>query len=709
MEIEVKAMSDEKIFKINAEGELFIIDENRTQKEQKIGALALDSQEKEEIVEQLISLRELKNIFVEDQVLSEPEKFMQIIMSKTQYTKEHNWVQELEIEDDHYEKDRRFDFACVLGDSKTIIAGIENKHADFSQDKKKTRANFQDQIKAGFSQLKNYFDNVAKRQSNVLIGAVYVYDANFFFNNPNHINNITHYIYYNTDFFKTLNIVYDPKKQYSHVEADCLKEMQIQGSGLIDVLKIESYHFTKEIQETFVLVKPEELRKLNRESNPRSEALAKSTALARDIVKNIVDATEENLEYFATKYTNEKQINSFEGLSNINIKGFGNLIYGHGLSLSNGQHSNASYFYIYQILNDIDVENYSASYFDSLKADIENLKNVFKEKGVKIKNFNKRLILKAKVTEAYSKKEEHALQVSSNTGVGNVDTNITSLIDFIHKANDALYVAGYNIQISIPRIPKMEGFIYIDYDLLPLLKSFESSNAALASFRQRGFAKVEDFKNDIFDLKKEKAKIAKAKQDKQKLEEEVKLLDEEINEVPEGSRIYDRTMNEIIELRGQISDIDKAIYRFSNFDFEIKNSFYDKTINRIKVFATIFEKCLELNVNDKKILNVSKLAYLLLNQLNKQSDIKLEEHIETAIVYSDYLNKDLVRILELEDQSINKNSIYNGGKKGVGNEINIKVLDYILNNDISFDSNNTPDINKDFEKEIKDFIVSFNS
>jgi hypothetical protein len=53
MEIEVKAMSDEKIFKINAEGELFIIDEYHTQKEQKIGALFLDSQEKEETVEQL--------------------------------------------------------------------------------------------------------------------------------------------------------------------------------------------------------------------------------------------------------------------------------------------------------------------------------------------------------------------------------------------------------------------------------------------------------------------------------------------------------------------------------------------------------------------------------------------------------------------------------------------------------------------------------
>lgn len=711
----LNALSDEKIFKIDNNGNLFILDHDRTQKKQKIGEVDLSTQDKLDLIDKTISLTEIKNIWNEYIYLSEPEKFIQTLLAKKQYTKESGWEQEYQITDDHNITERFLDMARVIEETGSVVAIIENKHAEYIiDDINKTKKNFLTQENKGFQQVKRYCDNTSEenkkktktniKSDGVIIASVYVYDGNYFFNNPNLINNLTHYINYNTPFFKTLNIVYDPSKKYSHKEDEYKEEMTIQGAGLIDFLKVNNYHVIKEIQESYVIVEPAELRKLNRESNPRSEMISKSTTLARDMVKNMIDALREDLDYYATKFTNEKHISAFEGLSFMKSSTNGSgYLYGHGLSLSNGQHSNAAYYYIYKILNGIDYDFFDAPYFKDLKNDIEELKTLLKESKIKLSEFSKRLLLKAKVTEARSKKELNALSISSNKSVGGVDTNITPLVDFIHKINHELYTSGSKLQISVPRIPKMDGIFYIDYEILPLLKPMATSKAALSSFRSTGYSKVEDFKNDIFNLKEEKAKIKAAEQNRKPLESKLEGFNEEIKSVQEGSLIYNSVMERIINLGNQISALDDAIYRFSNFDFDIDEKFYNKTLARISLFSKIFDQANRLDVSEKTLINVVKLSYILLHQsINKEKDLyygNIDEYLNIAVIYSDYLNSDVLANIGLNDSGVNKNSIYNSGK-GVSSEINKVVVKYIKNKEI-LNNNIVPQ----FEIDIKDIIT----
>ena len=731
-----QALSDTKMFTINDNGELFIEDKGRSNTEQLIGRLTLDTNEQKNAVNKILSLTEIKHLWSDSVKLSEPEKFIQTLLSKEQYKQQNGWEQEYEIKDELNNTKRRIDLACIVkdGDKNTVICGIENKHADYiPENDDQTHSNFTSQINSGFVQIKCYFDNLSPRnckKNNTLIGAVYVYDGNYFFNNPNLINNITHYIYYNTPFFKTININYDPSFSYNHQVKEYMKEMTVEGTGLIDVLNVIVHNVIKEIKDRFVLVSPNELRTLNRESNPRSEEISKSAVLASNMVNNMINSLNSDLSYYATKYTNEKQISSLTGLAYMEkSKGKGGYLYGHSLSLSNGQHSNAAYFYIQELLEDINNSNYEESYFKNLKLDVERLKKVMKNKKISLNEFKKQLTLKAKITESHNREEEVALSISSNTIVSGVDTNISSIINFIHCINADLYRYGCKLQITIPRVQKMEGFEYIAYDIFPLLKDLSGSNKnILSTFRANGFKKIEEFKIYIFDLKNINIQIKKAKNDINIKELELIELNEDIQTLDSSRPSYKKAMDSIVELRSEISKAKDLIYRYSNFQMDVNCKKYNNILKQLILLSKIYTHVNSVIPNSKRKNNICKLAYGLISQSqnndcelkknfdfldcfeNKDSDPKkwktaenkVSEIINSSVIYSAYINnEDLISLLGFDSSSVNKNSIFNTGKQGLSGEIVAELIDRVKNNDL--ENNN---VNPSFTKFIKTLIIN---
>lgn len=572
-----------------------------------------------------LSLVEFKKVFKVDIQLNFPEKFGQMLIS-TIYSAKKNWKQEYSI------GQNRPDLIYIQKVSSKISVPcmiIENKNANFDKPKE-----FDLKRAEALEQMNRYVSSIFNNEEYRLpdgsfcdiLAKIFVYDGNYLFNKPGILGEIEYLMRENNNFFKSYSYSFS-LNTYGEIECK-----EIYEKGLMDIIKVEEYYSSPdEDGVSWAQIRVENLSKINRSTNPRDIDEQDSLLLARNIVDNMKeDICKKGIRYIANKYTSQKQISVCGKISSMRVDR-GHWIYGHNLSLSNGQHSCASYQRIYDIINK------PVDFSDLSKKSDTNL-NLLKDLDDKISDIKTEiecsnyfdgkslmdiinLKLSVKIVQSNSREDEYALAISSNSTVGKVDTNLTRLAPIFIKINQDLFTrlsnnsVNNNVkipQIKLPRVNPVSTSYYINYDFVILLHNMASSTKKIQNpislFRSSGFGKnnLDNFLSFILN-KKNKYSV-------ESIRREIESIAKEIEEKQNCDVNFN--ISDLLKRKSNLVDQYNEFYGKDILE-TLNNERYEIILNNIINFHYLVIKYNELYLKsednfDGKMI-VPKLAFGLIN------------------------------------------------------------------------------------------------
>jgi len=612
-----------------------------------------------------LSLNEFKSIFKSFIKLSYSEKFMQVVLHHMVYTEAKGWKLEHSYRDES-DGINRIDMIYQISASipckehQTLMM-VENKNFNSQyDDESKILSDAEVQLEKYAKDKMTYEVNSFKFDETTILGQIFIYDADYFFNNPSLIENIPYYVLNNNEYFKSYSYT------YSYNKNNGFRVHKSTQKNTMDVLFIVSEHYDKELETHTVNAYPRELQKVNRSSNPRELDRMKSVQLAVEMVDNMIDDIDKGIPYIPTHYTQQKQIHVFEKFYSSKLKNkMSKCIYGPGLSLSNGQHSVESYSTADDFIFNRNISQYRHKDYNQLREKIEILKDKISYNCIKIETITSKFILQSKIVPASSRQEEKSLAVASNKTVGEVDTNTILMTPLNIRINEDFWnykklhpTVDKVIQINIPRIVSPGNTFNIPYHLIIQLLQLKEKNF-FQIFRSNGGKKaglllLQNLFGNTEDARRYKRLI-------QRKSDILNILEDDI-----------MTNEEIGQLEQEKNQILTELREFDFYDIKNLNSKrYDLFFDDLIIFNTILNMTQELNLvvpNDTKY-TTQKLSFGTLHNYSKTNiniDITDENLLRRIIIYSNIIVHGL---------KINKNSIFNSKKHTIVIETLFECLD----------------------------------